>query len=179
MNIIPIIASAGAKSGLVQFDATMIMQIVNTIILFLLLKRFLFKPVSEFMKNREKEISDEYERADNLQKDAENLIAKYNEQIDNLEEKGRQIIKEASHKADERAAEIIKEAEEHIVRMKEKAKSDIEQQQVKAMNELKDEIASMAILVASKVIQKDVEASGHRQFISQIIDEMGDAKWQN
>ncbi len=179
MNILPIIADVGAKSPLVQFDPTMVMQIINTIILFLLLKHFLFKPVSEFMKNREKEISDEYERAENLQKEAENLRAQYDLQMQELEEKGREIIKEASHKADERAAEIIKEAESEIVRMKEKAKSDIKQQQIKAMNSLKDEIASMAIITASQVMERDIGADCHREFISRIIDEMGDARWQN
>lgn len=179
MGYLTVIAEAGMKSGLVQFDATMVLQIVNTLILFFFLRKLLFKPVTEFMEKREQEIAGEYEQAAKLQSEAENLKEQYAQKIDASQQEGREIIKEASSKAEKRAAGIVKQAEKEVSDMKEKARVDIAQEQVKAMNHLKDDIASMAVLAASKIIEKDVKAEGHRQLISQIIDEVGDAKWQN
>ncbi len=179
IGVIPMIAEVGGTTGLVAFDATMVMQIVNTVVLFLLLRHFLFEPVSQFMQKREQHIAGEYERVQTLQDDADELKKQYDQKMLEIEEKGSQIIKEASNKAEEKAKQIIKEAEVEVANMKQKANADIEQEQVKAMNELKDEIASMAVLAASKIISTDIKVDGHRQLVSQIIDEMGDAKWQN
>ncbi len=181
MNIgwIPMIAEAPATTGLVQFDATMIMQIINTVILFVSLRKFLFEPVSEFMKKREKEIADGYEQVKMMQINAEKLQKQYELKMSQIEDKGSKIIKEASAKADARAKQIIRDSEMEVAKMKENAQSDIEQEQLKAINELKDDIASMVVLATSQIIQSDVSVDGHRQLISQIIDEMGDAKWQN
>ncbi len=54
--------AAELKLGLVEPGWTFVFQIANTLILFLLLKKFLFKPVTEFMANREAEVAGEYER---------------------------------------------------------------------------------------------------------------------
>lgn len=177
--IIGVIAESALKFGLIELNWVWATQIANTIILFLILKKLLFKPVTEFMANREKEISDQIDGAENLMKDAETLMADYKKKISNTEEEGREIIRQATRKAEERASHIIKEAEAQIGDMKEKATKEIERERIKAVNSLKDEIASIAVMAASKVIEKDIDEESHKQLINQFISEVGDTRWQS
>jgi len=167
------------RLGLVEPGWTFFIQLLNTFILYLILKKLLFKPVTEFMANREKEIADSIQRAEDMNEEALKLKSEYMEKLKVAEEEGREIIREASKKAEERAAEIIKGAEKEAKEIKERALLDIAREKEKAINDLKDEIASIAMLAASKVIEKNLDDNAHRDFVRSFIDEVGETRWQN
>ncbi|MCK5762692.1 MAG: hypothetical protein KAH05_01100, partial [Clostridiales bacterium] len=58
------VSQVGLKLGLVEPSWTFVFQIANTIILFLILKKLLFKPVTEFMKNRQEGIENSLKEAE-------------------------------------------------------------------------------------------------------------------
>jgi F-type H+-transporting ATPase subunit b len=80
------LVTANLKLGLVEFNATFFFQIFNTFVLFLILKKLLFEPVTEFMENREKEIAAEIKNAEGKNLEAEKLKEKYSskEEISDL-----------------------------------------------------------------------------------------------
>lgn len=171
--------AAELKLGLVEPGWTFVFQIANTLILFLLLKKFLFKPVTEFMANREAEIAGEYESIAAKQMEADNIKEEYKEKLAKSQEEGREIVKVAATKAEAKADVIIKDAHTEVAELKHKAQKDIEREQVKAINSLKDEIADMAMLTAAKVIEMDIDGDSHKTLIDKFINEVGDTKWQN
>lgn len=173
------LTAAELRLGLVQFDWTFVFQIANTLILFLFLKKFLFKPVTEFMESREEEIASTFKDAEEKNNEADSIKSEYLEKISKAEEEGRAIVKEASKRAEKRADEIVKDAEHEVSSMRDKAKLDIEREKTKAINALKDDIAGLAILAATKVVEKDLKEEDHKDLINNFIDEVGDAKWQN
>jgi len=179
MNISTLALATGVKLGLVSIDATLLFQLINTFVLYLLLKKVLFKPVTEFMKKREDGIAKQFKDAESKEAMALELQKEYEEKIKHSEEEGRQIIKDSVAKAEARAAEIIKDAEKEIAVLKDRAEKDIEREKEKAINALKDEIASLALMTASKVIEKELDGDTHGALINQFIDEVGDTKWQN
>jgi F-type H+-transporting ATPase subunit b len=167
------------RFGLVEPSWTFFFQIANTIILFLVLKKIMFKPVTEFMEKRESEIKDEFEKAELENTAAEKLITEYKEKLSLSEEKGRNIVNAAILKAEAKSSEIIKDTEHEVSLIKEKAQNDIDNEKIKAINSLKDEIADMAILAASRVIEEDVDSNKHKTMIDKFINEVGDTRWQN
>jgi len=167
------------RAGLVEINWTFAFQIINTIILYLILKKLLFKPVTEFMQSRTDGITASLEEAESTTEKANELKAQYESKIKASEDEGRQIIREASIRADKRAEEIIKTAEDESDSIKKRAQIEIEREKEKAINSLKNEIATIAVMAASKVIEKDLDAETHESFVKQFIDEVGDAKWQN
>lgn len=173
------LTAAELRLGLVQFDWTFVFQIANTLILFLFLKKFLFKPVTEFIEAREEEISTSFKNAEDKNNEADKIKSEYLERISKAEDEGRTIVKEASKRAEKRAEEIIKDAEHEVSSLRDKAKVEIEREKTKAVNALKDDIAGLAILAASKVVQHELKEEEHKDLINQFIDEVGDAKWQN
>lgn len=169
----------GLKFGLVQPGWSFWFQIVNTIILFLILKKLLFKPVSEFMEKRRNEIAGSIKEAEMKNEEAEKYKSEYMNKIEASQEEGRQIVKEAAKRAEDRASEIIKAAEKEAKEIKERANVEIEREREKAINALKDEIASIAMLAASKVIEEDLNEKKHNTLVRKFIDEVGETRWQN
>jgi len=167
------------KLGLVEPSWTFVFQIINTFILFLILKKFLFKPVTEFMENREKEIVDSIKEAEEKNKEAESLKTEYLTKLKGAEEEGRQIVRDAAKRAEERANEILKAAEKEANLYKERATVEINREKEKAINTLKDDIASLAMLAATKVIEKNLDEESHKNLVKNFIDEVGETRWQS
>ncbi|SHJ65661.1 F0F1 ATP synthase subunit B [Paramaledivibacter caminithermalis] len=169
----------GLKLGLVELNWSFVFQIVNTIILFFILKKLLFKPVSEFMEKRRAEIEGSINEAQAKNEEAEKYKAEYIKKLEASEEEGRQIVKEAAKRAEERANEIIKAAHKEAEEIKQRANLEIERERKKAINALKDDIASIAMLAASKVIEEGIDENKHNTLVRKFIDEVGEARWQN
>lgn len=165
--------------GLVEFNAAFFMQLVNTFIMFLILKHFLFTPVTEFMDNRKKAIEASIEEAEIKNIESDKLRAQYEAKLDEIKAERNQIIEDASRRAKVRGDEIVAEADEEASRIKEKARIEIEREKQKMMNELKGEISYLAIAAAQKVIEKDLDSATHQQMIQQFIDKAGEQQWQN
>lgn len=167
------------RAGLVQLDWSFVFQIVNTIILYLLLRHFLFEPVTKFMQNRRKGIEDSINLAERKNSEADEYKNEYFAKLQTAEDEGNNIIKQATKNADAKADKIIKETKEEVSQLKEKALQDIESERKKAVNEIKDEISSIAILAASKVLETEIDKSKNKQLVDKFINEVGEAKWQN
>ncbi|MBQ4101239.1 MAG: F0F1 ATP synthase subunit B [Oscillospiraceae bacterium] len=156
-----------------QYFATLI----NTLLLFLLLKKLLFKPVTNMIQQRKDDIDTAYQNAETAEANAKNLQAEYEEKIANAKSEAAEIIKLASQKADKRSDEIVKEAGEKAADMMKKAEEQIEREKKKAINEIKDEISDMAVSIAAKVVEKDIKKADHEHLISDFIENAGDIKW--
>ena len=117
-----------------------ITQLINLLLLFLLLKHFLFKPVQNVLNARQAEIDKTYAEADAAQTRAEELRDEYEKRIADA-----------------------------------KAEAQIEQEKKKAMNELKDEISGIAVDIASKVVEREIDEKDHEALISEFIKGVGEA----
>jgi len=170
---------AAMKFGLVAFNYTFLFQLINTLILFLILRKLLFKPVSNFMKKREDDIKSEIEEAEKMEADAHALREAYELKLVQADEEGKEIIKNHTKRAEDRASEIIKEAETEAVLIAERAKKEIERDRVKAVNELKNQVAELTIMAASNVVGKELKEADHKDLIDGFISEVGGVQWQN
>jgi F-type H+-transporting ATPase subunit b len=167
------------KAGLVEFSWTFVFQIVNTLILYLVLKKFLFVPVTGFIQGRQDEIQSSYDDAEKTNEEAKKLKSEYENILDKVEEEKQKILIAAKKKADEQGSEIIKESKEQAAKLKEKAEQEIEIEKKKAINDVKDDISSMVIMAASKVLENEVDESRNKKLVDDFIKEVGESKWQN
>lgn len=166
-------------AGLVSVNWNILFQIVNTVILFLLLKHFLFVPVKTFMDERTKSIEETIKAAEKKEQEAKILYNDYMSKIGNAQEEGKQIIRDATKLADEKAEKIILESKDDASKIIHKANSDIALEKKRVLNDIKSEISDMAVQIASKVVEKDINEADHDKLINEFIETMGDAKWQN
>lgn len=150
-----------------------VVTICNTLITFLIIKKFLFKPVKKMLAAREEEVQGMYGAAEKTQAEAEQMRREYTERLAKAKEEAAEIVGSATRRATVRSEEILKESSQQAAAMMKKAENTIEQGRKKAMNELKDEVASLSVMIASKVVERDVKETDHERFIEEFIDKVG------
>ena len=162
--------------SVVTISWELLFQIVNTIILFVVLKKILFKPVLNIIDARENGIKEAIATGEQAKNEGLALKAEYEQKLSLAKNEGQEIIKQATLRAEQKSDEIISTAKEEANSLKERANKDIAQERQKVMNELKNDISSIAILAASKVIEEDIDQAKHEEMINKFIEEVGEAK---
>ena len=153
---------------------TALFTFCNLIITFLVLRALLFKPVKKMIDDRQKEIDGMYADADEAKKNALEAESQYAEKLREANTEASAIISQAAQTAREKGDAIVQEARQEAARLKEKAEEDIRLEQKKAVNQMKNEISSMAVSIAAKVAEKEIREKDHEALIEQFIENLGD-----
>lgn len=151
-----------------------LMSIGNLIILFLIVKKFLFKPVNDILKKRADEVDAIYAKAEEISLEAKNNKNIYEEKLINAKSETDLMIKNATDKANYRSEEIINQAVKEAQNRKDKAETEISLTKKKAVNEMKNNISDMVITLAQQVVEKEIDAKVHENLIDEAIDKLGD-----
>ncbi|MBQ3016801.1 MAG: F0F1 ATP synthase subunit B [Clostridia bacterium] len=165
-----------------QFEAfvgvnffTMIFAWINLVILYVFLKKLLFKPVKKMIDSRQQEIDDMYSEAESSRESANEMKAEYEEKIAKANEESEDILRRAQRRAELREEEILKEANVKAARVLERAEEQIELEKKQAINDVKDEVSSIAIDIAEAVIERDINKADHDALIDEFIDKLGES----
>ena len=170
------IFASGDITDFMSIDlTTIIATLLNTLILFFVLKHFLFNKVNKVIEDRQNEIQASYDRADEAEKNAQKLEADYNEKIGQAKEESAEIIRDATKKAQVRADEIIDEARVEAKSIRTNAENEIEREKKIAVNKIKDDITDIAFQAAQAVIEKDLTSEDNERLIGEFIDNVGEA----
>ena len=153
---------------------TIVGTLANLLILFLVVKHFLFDKVNAILEARKTEVEKTYEEADQKLKNAEELEKEYTEKLSGAKEESAEIIKNATKKAQKRSDEIISEAQDEARSITVKANADIEKEKKRAVNQIKDDISDIAISIAEKVVSKEIDPKPHDELIDSFIDSIGE-----
>ena len=150
-----------------------IATICNLFIQVYLIKRFLFKPVNEMLEKRRAKADAEIQDAVKAKEEAEVMKAEYEKNMQEAKEKANDIVLTAQKTAAVQSEEMLKEASSQVTAMK--AEKDIAQERRKAVNEIKGEIGGMAVEIAGKVIEREINEEDHTKLINDFIENVGEA----
>lgn len=148
---------------------TMIATLLNFGVLFLILKHFLYKPVKKMLDSRKDEVEQIYSDAKTKNESATALKTDYEQKLAVAKETASEIVKTAANRAQSRGDEIIVEAQEKAESLLNRAQTQIEVDRKKAVNEIKDEIADMAIDAAKHVVGKDLNNNDQKKLVEDFI----------
>ncbi|MFR4415766.1 MAG: F0F1 ATP synthase subunit B [Butyricicoccus sp.] len=143
----------------------------NTLITFLIIKKFLYKPVRKMLAARSEEVQSMYATAEKAQSEAEQMRSEYTERLSKAKEEAAEIA--GPLPAVPQSDEILRESSQQASAMVKKAERVIEQERIKAHKELKDEVADLSVMIASKIVERDVKPEDHERFIEDFIDKVG------
>ncbi len=152
---------------------TFIIQIINLFIQVYLIKRFLFKPINEILEKRKNLADKEIREAREAKDEADNLKEQYENSLTSAHAEAAQIVSDAQKEAQSKADNLVREAQEEAAGIKAKAAADIEQEKKKAINEAKDEIGGLAMDIAGKVVEKEINEADHKKLIDDFINKVG------
>ncbi|MBR5805592.1 MAG: F0F1 ATP synthase subunit B [Oscillospiraceae bacterium] len=154
---------------------TMLFTWVNMLILFTVMKKFLFKPVMNILDQRDAEIKKIYDDANDANEKAVTLEKEYSEKMAQARDEAGEIIKQATLTAQKREKEIIESAHQQVAAMTRRAETQIAQERKKAYQEIKEEISDISVAIAGKMVGREITAADHEALISQFIENVGEA----
>ena len=152
---------------------TMIFAWCNLLILYLFLKKILFKPVKNMIDSRQKEVDDLYSSAAKAEADAKTMKSEYEAKLAKANEESEEILRTAQRRALLKEEDILKEAAQEATRIRDRASEEIELEKKRMLGEIKDEVSGMAVDIASALIGREVSGKEHEKFIDEFIDELG------
>lgn len=153
---------------------TCLFTFANLVILYLFLKKLLFKPVKDMIDSRQKEIDDLYADANQSKSDAQQLKTEYEARLAAANAESEEILKVANWKAQLRQEQILKEARDQAAQTLRRADEQIEMEKKRAMNEIKDDVSVMAVDIASAVLARNIKREEQSELIDSFIERLGE-----
>lgn len=142
---------------------------VFAVVLFVLWK-FAWGPILKGLQAREDGIKKDIDDAKKARLDAQELLEKYQKQLDETRKETQRLISEANGRAEALFAEKVREVNTETDTLREKAKNEIELARQKAVLVLRQEVIEIAIIAAGKVIGQALKPEDHARLIQQEID---------
>ena len=130
------------------------------------MKHFLFKPVQQILAKRKEEIEASYTEAEKAEGDAQAMKEEYETRLASAKEEAAEIVKSATARANARGEELVSAA---------RAEAEIESERRKAAGELKNDISELALDIAGRVVEKEIDPETHKELIDDFISRVGDA----
>ena len=152
---------------------TALFTLLNLVLTFLILKKFLFKPVNKMIDDRQKEIDEIYADAEDAKTKAAELKQDYDRKMQQARAESAQIIQSATTEANRRGDEIVRRARLDADAIRTKATNDVELEKKKALNEVKSDISRIAVDIAEKVVEKKLDVSDQDRLIDDFLRDIG------
>jgi F-type H+-transporting ATPase subunit b len=151
----------------------LIATLINFLILFLILKHYLFKPVNNMIDKRQNEIVDKINKTDEDMKKAEALKSENDKILSGAKVEGKNIVEGYKVKAEQLSSDIVKDARDEADTIIKRAKTEAERQTEKAADEMKTQIVDLAVLMSSKALGETIDEDQHRRLIKDFIVKVG------
>ena len=151
---------------------TILAQMLNFFILVWLLARFAYKPLLAMMTERKERIAKDLEAAEQARAETEKFKADYAAQISNARVEAQQIVEKAVQEAENTTREQLATAREQNEQEKNRARQDIAIERDRAMNSLRNEVVSLSVAMAGKVVAKDMNSETNTKLIEDAIRQL-------
>lgn len=160
---------------LLNINANVIWTVVDLLILFLLMKKFLFGPVTAMLDQRAAAINADLDDAKAQKQAADVLLADHERQIGEARAEAGRIVADAKCRAEAAYEQKLAQAQEEIQRMQQQAARQIEADRRAMLAQTRREIARLSLLAASKVAQQRMDADNEFALVDDFLSEMEDA----
>ena len=152
----------------------MVVMLFFFILLMYLVSKFAWGPVMNMMQKREEYVAGEIEAAEKSRAEAEKASKEAVEQLRQTRQEAQQIIEDAKNAGMKQEQDIVASARKEADRIKLAAQEEIQNEKEKAIQALQDQVASLSVLIASKVIEKEISAQDKDKLIEEYIKKVGE-----
>ena len=158
----------------IKIDINLVFTIINLLVLYLLMKKFLFGPIIKVMDVRKAMIDQQFAGAKEQEDQAKALKEQYEGALKFAREESFQIMEQARKEAKAQADKTVEDTQAKVSAMLAKAQEDINTERENAMRQMKDDVASLAMEAAGKIIGKNSGADQDLSLYDQFIEKAGD-----
>ena len=152
-----------------------LISLCNLLILFLILKKFLFKPVTKVLKQRQDALDEQYKKADFALSDANKAKDEWEQKMTTAESTAEQIISNATATAKTASEKILADAKNDAEGIVRRAKENAELEKQKATDDIKREIVDVSYALSEQLLGREINKDDHKQLIDSFIENIGEA----
>lgn len=149
------------------------LHILNVLVMFVVLRLLIYKPVLKFMKKREHAFSDKIDELDAREKQLIQQKEQYEQMMADAQSEAAVLIAKSNEMAKEHAREILDNAKDHAKDMVVRAKKEIDAEKAQARLDMRADIAEVGIQIAKKVLEREVSAEDNRKIIDAFFERVG------
>ena len=153
---------------------SILVSLANLLIMFLILKRFLFKPVQKMMAARKQQVDQIYQDAKENRDSAINMKQEYEARLAAAREEADGLVRNAVQTAQRKGDAIVAEANSQASHLKQKAEQEIAQEKKQMLQDVRGEISDIAVSIASKVVAREVKKQDYDGFVDEFIKNVGE-----
>jgi F-type H+-transporting ATPase subunit b len=150
-----------------------IWTLVAFVVLLALLAKFAFKPIAVALDRRGAAIKAALDEAEKQRADAKKLMEDYQKQVAQARAEAGKIIEEARALSEKVRKDLVDKANAEAAALIQRAQEEIARQKDKSIQELKDIVANLSVQIASRVLEREVNETTHRQLVDQLITDLG------
>ena len=151
-----------------------VVSLLNLVILFLIIKKFLYQPVKNVLKSRQDKIDEQNNKASEYLSDAERTKAELEAKLNDAENQADNILNEATVNAQRRKEKILDEARDEAESIIRQAKTNAELEMKKAESDIKTQIVDVSFELSKKIIEREIKEEDHHKLIDSFITQIGD-----
>lgn len=151
-----------------------IISLVNLLIIFRIMKKFLFKPVQKVMNDRQQQVDQIYLEADESRNSANQMKQEYEQRMASARQEADSLMKAATDTAQKKSDQILFDAKAQASHVKKKAEEEIALQKQQMLKDVRGEISGLAVDIASKVVEREVTQQDYDGFVDEFIRNVGE-----
>ena len=164
---------------MLDFSVTFIITIINITVLYFILRKLLFKPVTKFMADRTKRVQDSIDQAESDKTKAHELLVQYENKLKTAEAEAKNILKTAREDAEYKAQKIVDEGKQSAENTSAVMRKQIETERQAALAKFKLEAAALVVAAGGKLAAKDFSGDDNRYYANMLIEELSAQKGSN
>ncbi|ARK32746.1 F0F1 ATP synthase subunit B [Halalkalibacter krulwichiae] len=149
-------------------------QLVAFLTLLFFLNKFALKPLLGVMEKREQIVNENLDSAEKNRKEAEEFIVQQRKELEKARVEAQEIIQQAKKLSEQQGQEILEQARENAERVKDSALAEIQREKEQAVQALREQVASLSVLIAAKVIEKELDEKAQEALVQDYLKEVGD-----
>lgn len=147
-------------------------QVINFLILFVLLKNFLYQPILKVLEERKKKIKESLDKAEEIDREMQKVEEKKAQELEKTRKEALAIINDAKKSSEELKKEITSQAQEEAAKMKKQALLSFEEEKKKMMEEFKAQTAWLVLSTTKQVLKQTLDEKKQRELIKSVLEDM-------
>ena len=152
-----------------------LISLINLFLLFLILKKFLFKPVQNVLNQRQKALDDQYAAAEAAEEKANASRKAWEDKLSEADAQADAILQSATENAKQRGDKMVAEAKERADGIIRAAQTEAELERKKAADGIKREIVEVSGALTEKMLEREINTEDHRELIDSFIEKIGES----
>lgn len=170
-NIFLLTSSIFSQEAIAGYLSTAIFTLLSVLIMFIIIKKFLFKPLDKILIQRQQQINNDLDNARADREKANILRQKAHEELAESNRKASEIVQQAKDLAIVQSENILKLAQEDANELISKAEEEAKYIKDNAYLEMRNEIADLSLAIASKVIAEKFDSKEDDELVQSILDQ--------